>query len=236
MTTEKKVWTETEISRVSAELEGKPPQDVLRWVVDNFETGEFALACSFGAIVLVDMLVKIAPDARIFYIDTGLLFAETLEMKNKVEEKYSITVERYAPAMTLEEMASEHGPELWKRDPDKCCNIRKVVPLKEVLSGLELWITGIRRDQSPTRAGTQVVAIDPLHKLLKVSPLATWSSKQMWEYISANDVPYNALFDKGYPSVGCEPCTKPVKLGEDERSGRWGGHEKTECGLHYNGK
>ncbi len=233
MTMDELVWTDKEISRVNAELEGKEPEEILAWVVDNFDIKEFALACSFGAIVLIDMLVSIAPEARIFYIDTGLLFDETIDMKNKVEQKYGITVERFAPAMTLEEMEREYGPELWKSDPNKCCNIRKVTPLKEALSELKLWITGIRRDQSPTRADTQIFAMDPRHNLLKLSPLAAWSSKQMWEYISANDVPYNALFDKGYPSVGCEPCTRPVKPGEDERSGRWAGHEKTECGLHY---
>ncbi len=233
MTIDESVWTDTEITRANAELEGKEPEEILRWVVDNFELKEFALACSFGAIVLIDMLVKIAPEARIFYIDTGLLFDETIEMKKKVEKKYGITVERFASAMDLGEMERVHGPELWKSDPGKCCDIRKVTPLKEALSELKLWITGIRRDQSPTRADTLVFAFDSRNGLLKLSPLAAWSSKQMWEYISANEVPYNALFDKGYPSVGCEPCTRPVKEGEDERSGRWAGHEKTECGLHY---
>ena len=157
------VWTEAEIARVNAELEGKEPEEILAWVVDNFDIQEFALACSFGAIVLIDMLVKIAPKARIFYIDTGLLFDETIEMKKKVEQKYGITVERFAPAMDLQEMERVHGPELWKSDPSKCCNIRKVTPLREALSGLKLWITGIRREQSPTRADTKVFAIDPRH-------------------------------------------------------------------------
>jgi phosphoadenosine phosphosulfate reductase len=227
-----KIWTEEELKRVSSLLEGKDPREVLSWVVDNFETKAFALACSLGAIVLLDMLVKIKPDARIFYIDTGLHFRETLEMKEKVEEKYGITIERYTAKMTLDEMEREYGPELWKRDPDMCCKVRKVTPLKEVLAGLKLWITGIRRDQSLTRANTPVVGRDQLYGLIKVSPLASWSSKDMWDYIAANDVPYNALIDKGYPSVGCEPCTEQVKPGEDQRSGRWADSEKTECGLH----
>ncbi len=230
--TQDKDWTDTELARVSAELEGKTPQEILRWVVDNFAIEDFALATSLGELTLLDMMVKIEPRARIFCLDTGLHFKETLELKARAEEKYGITIETYSPKMTLEEMEREYGPKLWERDPDECCRIRKVEPLKEVLSGLKLWITGIRRDQAPTRAETPIVGRDAKFGLIKVSPLAAWSTKMVWEYMKENDVPYNALLDQAYPSVGCEPCTSPIVPGEDPRSGRWAGKQKTECGLH----
>lgn len=225
-------WTIDELKKVSDALEEKEPQDALRWVVDNFDTREFALACSFAEIVALDMLLKIKPDARVFYIDTGFLFKETLDVVERVEKRYGIRVERYAPRKTKEEMEKECGPELWKRNPDKCCEICKVEPLKEVLSGLKLWISGIRRYQSPTRADTPIVAWDERNGLIKVSPLAKWTKKQVWDYILEHKLPYNELLDRGYPSIGCEPCTRPVKPGEDPRSGRWAGFDKTECGLH----
>ncbi|MFQ5464352.1 MAG: phosphoadenylyl-sulfate reductase [Thermodesulfobacteriota bacterium] len=227
-----KVWTAEELGKVNDELEGSPPQDVLRWVVDNFAREDFALACSFGEPVLVDMLVKIKPDARIFSLDTGLHFAETLELKDEIERKYGIRIEMYRPKLTLDEMEREYGPELWKRNPDECCRIRKVEPLKEVLSGLKAWITGIRRDQSPTRKNAPVVGIDPKHGLVKVNPLVNWTSRDVWEYLERNGVPYNRLLDQAFASVGCEPCTRPIIPGEDERAGRWDGFAKTECGLH----
>lgn len=226
-----KVWTGEELKKASDSLEGRTPQEILRWVADNFDTGEFALACSFAECVLLDMLVKIKPDARIFYLDTGFLFKETLDVVDRVVKKYGIKVERYAPKVSVEEMKKEHG-ELWKTDPDRCCEIRKVAPLREVLSGLKVWISGIRREQAPTRADTPIIGWDAKYNLIKVSPLAAWTKKQVWDYVCANDVPYNKLLDCGYPSIGCEPCTKPVKPGDDQRSGRWTGREKTECGLH----
>ncbi len=229
-----KTWTEEELKKVSDSLEGKEPEAAIRWVVENFDTRDFSLACSFGAedVALVDMLVRIRPDARIFYLDTGLLFKESLEVKDRLAKKYRIKPERFGPRTTLEEMAKEHGPELWKREPDKCCDIRKMVPLAEALSGLKAWITGIRRDQAPTRANAPVVGWDAKFKLVKINPLVRWTSDDVWNYIRKNDVPYNVLHDNNYPSIGCEPCTKQVKPGEDPRAGRWAGFQKTECGLH----
>ncbi|MBI5286258.1 MAG: phosphoadenylyl-sulfate reductase, partial [Deltaproteobacteria bacterium] len=133
---------------------------------------------------------------------------------------------------TLEGQARVHGDKLWATNPDLCCKIRKIEPLVEALKGLRCWITGIRREQAPTRANTQVVEWDNKFNLVKVSPLVRWTNKDVWDYIHRNDVPYNILHDKNYPSIGCEPCTKPVKPGEDPRAGRWAGQEKTECGLH----
>ncbi len=227
-------WTDEELKKVSESLEGKAPEEAIRWAVENFSTSDLSLACSFGAedVALVDMLVKIKPDARIFYLDTGLLFKESLEVRDRLVEKYGIRPERYGAKSTLEEMAAEHGPELWKSHPDKCCDIRKMVPLAEALSDLKCWITGIRRDQAPTRANAPVVSWDAKFGLVKVNPLVRWTSEDVWNYIKANGVPYNVLHDQNYPSIGCEPCTKPVAPGEDPRAGRWAGFQKTECGLH----
>jgi phosphoadenosine phosphosulfate reductase len=228
-----KVWTPEELAVVDAELESKSPKEVIRWVIDNFAVEDFALACSFKELALLDMLLKEKPDARIFYIDTGFHFKETLELKSKIEELYGITVERRVPEVSLEDMEKIGGPKLWETDPDKCCTIRKVEPLRKVLSALKLWMTGIRRDQGPTRAGISIVSWDVKFGLVKISPLATWTKKEVWDYIVEHDLPYNKLLDNGYPSIGCEPCTHPVVDGEeDDRSGRWSGHKKTECGLH----
>lgn len=225
-------WTAGELDRVASELEGSHPVDVLRWVDDNFSTDEYALACSFGEPILIDMILKVNPRARVFSIDTGLHFPETMALKEKIESKYDIEIECIKPEMSLEEMEEKYGPELWKRDPDKCCKIRKVEPLTRFLKTLRCWITGIRRDQSPTRACAPVVGVDRRYGLVKVNPLVTWTARDVWKYMKENDVPYNELLDKAYPSIGCEPCTEPVRPGEDPRSGRWSGSSKTECGLH----
>ena len=229
-----KVWTEEELKKISGSLEGKAPEEAIKWVVDNFTTGDFALACSFGAedVALVDMLVRIKPDARIFYLDTDLLFKETHDVMDRLIIKYRIKPERYGPEMTLKEMEAKYGPELWKSKPDQCCAIRKLEPLAEAVGGLRAWITGIRRDQAPTRANSPVVGWDAKFNLVKINPLVAWTSEDVWKYIRANDVPYNVLHDQNYPSIGCEPCTKPVMPGEDPRGGRWAGFQKTECGLH----
>ncbi|MBI5561265.1 MAG: phosphoadenylyl-sulfate reductase [Deltaproteobacteria bacterium] len=227
-----KEWTDEELRAVNASLEGKGPDAALRWVVDNFDRDEFALACSFSECVLVDMLVGIRPGARIFYLDTGLLFKETYEVIEKVCCKYGISVERYTPRLTVAEMEREYGPELWKRDPDQCCEIRKTSAMRAALGGLKLWITGLRREESATRASAPIVGRDVRFGIVKVNPIAAWTRKEVWDYIVRNDVPYNPLLDQGYPSIGCKPCTEPVKTGEDERAGRWAGRAKIECGLH----
>lgn len=229
-----KTWTESELKNISESLEGKAPEEAIRWAFENFETKEMSLACSLGAedVVLVDMLVKIKPDARIFYLDTDLLFKETHEVLEKIKERYGVSPERYGAKRSLAEMEQEFGPELWKKEPDKCCDIRKMVPLAEALSNLRCWITGIRRDQAPTRANAPVVSWDAKFGLVKVNPLVRWTTKDVWDYITKNNVPYCTLHDKNYPSIGCEPCTRPVAPGEDPRAGRWAGFQKTECGLH----
>lgn len=229
-----KTWTAADLAAASASLEGKGPEEALRWAFAQFEIEEIALACSFGAedVALVDLIAKIEPKARLFYLDTGFLFPETYELIDRVRAQYPLRMEQVLPALTPEEQAAAHGDALWAREPDVCCGIRKVEPLTMVLGGLTAWITGIRREQSPTRANAQVVEFDTKFNLVKINPLVAWTEKDVWTYITTNNVPYNPLHDQGYPSIGCTHCTRAVKPGEDPRAGRWSGFTKTECGLH----
>ncbi|MGM0713459.1 phosphoadenylyl-sulfate reductase [Brevibacillus parabrevis] len=214
-------------------MEAKLPQDVLVLAVENF-AGNLVLASSFGAedVVLIDMLHKLAPTIPVFYLDTNKHFAETYETRDKLQERYQTKFIQVLPQMTLAEQEEKHGEKLWETDPNLCCQIRKVEPLQRVLSGYGAWITGIRRDQAPTRAHAKKVEWDDKFNLVKFNPLADWTMDQVWEYIHANQVPYNPLHDRYYPSIGCSVCTRPVLPGQDPRAGRWAGFDKTECGLH----
>jgi phosphoadenosine phosphosulfate reductase len=209
-------------------LEASSAQEVLEYMVGSFHPRLY-VACSFQkeASVIMDMLLRIEPGARFFTLDTGLLFPETYETWRKLEDRYGAKVEVYQ-GMSLARQASERGDELWNRDPDGCCGIRKVEPLKEALSQVDGWISGLRRDQSPSRASTAKLHWDTKHGLWKGNPLADWSEKDVWRYIAENDVPYNDLHDRGYSSVGCTHCTLPGS----GRAGRWAGTDKIECGLH----
>lgn len=220
------------VSQKAAELENASPEDILRYAVETFPNITFA--CSFGAedVVLVDMLQKISPKTDIFYLDTDFHFKETYETRDRLEQRYGMKFVQVKPALTPEEQAARHGEELWKSDPNACCNIRKVAPLTQILSKYDAWITGIRRDQAPTRANAKKVEYDTKFGLIKFNPIASWTSEQVWEYIRANDVIYNPLHDNYFPSIGCEYCTRQVMPGEDPRAGRWAGSDKTECGLH----
>lgn len=228
------IWTPEELSAVAQELEPQGAEAVLRWAFQHFEQTEISLACSFGAedVALVDMMTGIRPGARAFYLDTNVLFPETYNVIERIKGKYDVTLDQYLPLLTLEEQADRHGDALWTSDPDACCGIRKVEPLKRALGGLKAWITGIRREQSPTRANAQVVEWDAKFGLVKFNPLVAWTDRDVWKYILEHGVPYNVLHDQGYPSIGCTHCTRPVKPGEDPRAGRWSGFQKTECGLH----
>lgn len=208
---------------------------ILEWAIRKF--GEkLTLACSFGAedIVLVDALQRIPGGKKvdIFYLDTDLHFPETYETRDRLEERYGIQFKRVTPALTLDEQQASYGPALWRQDPNRCCYLRKVQPLEKTLSEYDAWMTGIRREQSPTRRKAQIVEVDQRFRLTKVNPLVHWTSEDVWAYIRERDVPYNPLHDERYPSIGCAPCTRPVHEGEDLRSGRWSGFQKTECGLH----
>lgn len=217
----------------AAELETADPEDVLRWAVDEFGP-DMALATGFGAegCVLVAMLSNISLATRVFYLDTDLHFPETYALRGQLQARYGVRFERRATRLSLDDQAVEHGERLWEREPDLCCQLRKVEPLKEVLSGLRAWVTAIRRDQSPERASVRAVERDERFGLIKVNPLAAWSAIDVWKYIVKYDVPYNPLHDRGYPSIGCVPCTTPVQIGETPRAGRWRGTDKTECGIH----
>lgn len=224
--------TAEEVNKLNEEYLGKSPQEILRLAFDTF--GNIAFACSFGAedVALVDMIVKIKPDAKIFYLDTDVLFDETYLVRDQILAKYSANLIKYSPLLTLEEQAEQHGDNLWATDANACCNIRKVEPLTRALSTLDAWITGIRREQAPTRANAGVIEVDQKFNLIKFNPIALWSDKDVWNYIADNEVPYNKLHDQGYPSIGCIHCTRAVKPGEDPRAGRWADQSKTECGLH----
>jgi phosphoadenosine phosphosulfate reductase len=220
------------IRQKAEEFENASPETVISWAVQTFPNITFA--CSFGAedVVLVDMLQKISPKTDIFYLDTDFHFKETYETRDLMVEKYGLQFIQVKSKLTPEQQTAEHGEELWKSDPTNCCNLRKVEPLTRILSQYEAWITGIRRDQAPTRANAKKVEYDTKFGLVKFNPLASWTSEGVWAYIRANNVVYNPLHDRNYPSIGCEHCTKPVMPGEDPRAGRWAGNEKTECGLH----
>jgi phosphoadenylyl-sulfate reductase (thioredoxin) len=165
-------------------------------------------------------------------LDTGLLFPETYALWRRLEQRYGLRIRAVRPAQTVEQQAAALGPALWERDPDRCCGLRKVEPLRAALSGYRAWISAIRREQTPERAGVAVVARDARFGLVKVSPLAAWTAARVWGYLRAHDVPTNPLHARGYPSIGCQPCTTPVRIGENPRAGRWRGKGKTECGLH----
>ena len=224
------------VAQWADELEAADPQAICAWAVSTFGD-KVALASSFGVedMCLIDMLVRAAPTPRVFYLDTGLLFPETYALADAVAARYGFVPERRRPALTLARQAEHYGDRLWERDPDACCRMRKVEPLGQMLKGLDAWITGIRRDQTPFRAGARVVELDGKFGLIKINPLVRWTTGQVWRYVRQHRVPYNPLHDQGYPSIGCVPCTRPVRLGDDPRAGRWANLDKTECGIHPGG-
>ena len=221
------------LQRFSAELEGKEPQEVLRWAVRQFQPG-LALACSFGGpsgMVILDMVMRIDPTVDVFYLDTDFLFPETYRLRDACEARYGLKPIGYQSLLTPAKQAEQYGEALWSRDPDLCCQLRKVEPNQRALAAKTAWISGMRRDQSKTRAEIAIVEWDAKFNLVKLNPLAAWDERQVWAYIVENGVPYNELHDRGYPSIGCTHCTKPVKPGDDPRSGRWQGFDKVECGI-----
>lgn len=215
------------------EFEGVQPDVILRWALAQFGQ-DVALATGFGleGCVLVSMLAGIDCDARFFYLDTDLLFPETYALRDRLAERYGVRFERRATSLSLAAQAATCGERLWERQPDECCRLRKVEPLREMLSGMRAWITGIRRDQSPARASARVIERDPQFGLVKINPLVAWSARDVWNYVQDNDVPHNALLDHGYRSIGCIPCTTPIQIWEESRAGRWRGRSKVECGIH----
>ena len=223
-----------EIDGAATRFEGRPAGDVLAWAADRFR-GRVVFATGFGAegCVLIDVIARLGLDIELLTLDTGLFFPETYALWRRLEERYGVTIHAIRPAETVEEQARSHGERLWERAPDRCCALRKVAPLEAALAGRSAWVTAIRRDQTKNRTASHAVEFDLRHPgLVKVNPLVTWTSADVAGYVRTHDVPTNPLHDRGYPSIGCEPCTSPVATGEDPRAGRWRGREKTECGLH----
>ncbi|MBV8078378.1 MAG: phosphoadenylyl-sulfate reductase [Planctomycetaceae bacterium] len=210
------------------------PCDIIRWAVEMFYP-RLTMATAFGpeGCIIIHMLAEIEPRVRVFNLETGYQFAETLELRDRIAERYGIEVELVRPDTTVEQYEAQHGGPLYIHQPDQCCHDRKIIPLRRAVAGYDAWISSIRADQSPHRAGASVVGWDAKFGLVKVNPLLSWTQRDVWAFVVANDVPYNPLHDQGYPSIGCWPCTSAVAPGEtDERAGRWAGQAKTECGLH----
>ncbi|MBI2867134.1 MAG: phosphoadenylyl-sulfate reductase [Chloroflexi bacterium] len=234
----------SEVQKLGEAFEPLPAQEVLAWALGRFGD-RVSLASSFGAedMVLTDMLVKLSPKARIFTLDTLRLNKETLELLDETRDRYGVNLEVFYPeTKAANDMVARHGLNLMYESVDNrklCCGIRKVEPLNRALKDLVAWTTGLRREQAPTRAAVAKVEADEAHPgLIKLNPLADWTNDQVWDYIRANKVPYNKLHDKGYPSIGCDPCTRAVKAGEHPRAGRWWWEQDLglkECGLHVAG-
>jgi phosphoadenosine phosphosulfate reductase len=218
----------------SRELEGAPPEAILRFAFATWPRSAISTAFGPEGCALIHMAVEIRPDVPVFTVDTGFLFRESVELRQRFLDRYHINLTVFEGQVSLVEQERLHGPRLYERDTDRCCALRKVEPTGRALLGLDAWIAGLRRDQGKSRAG-----IDVLERyehpdgspLIKVNPLASWTRKETWDYLLAHDVPYNPLLDRGYRSIGCWPCTAAVAEGEDERAGRWGG-KKEECGIH----
>jgi phosphoadenosine phosphosulfate reductase len=217
----------------SAQLEGQSAEDILRWAAGQYAP-KLTCASSLGLedVVMLDLIARLQLPIDVFTLDTGLLFLETYDLKRRLEDRYGVAIRNVVPEFTVAEQAQREGNELWLREPDRCCEMRKVLPLRATLANFDAWITAIRRDQTPERANAPVVGWDGRFGLIKVNPLVRWTFGDVQAYVKKYDVPYNPLHDQSYPSIGCTPCTSPVRLGEDPRSGRWRGKEKTECGLH----
>jgi len=221
------------VEEVQGNAERWSPQQVLGWAFELFGD-DVAIASAFGAegMALIDIASRVRKEFRVFTLDTEFLFPETYSLIDKIEQKYDIKIERVFSLLSPEQQAHVHGAALWAHNPDQCCNLRKVEPLRRKLSHMKAWITSIRRDQTSFRTGARKIEWDEKFGLVKVNPIADWSSKQVWQYLHQRGVPYNALHDRNYPSIGCTHCTRAIQPGEDPRAGRWSGTTKTECGLH----
>ena len=222
-----------ELEGISRSAEQWSPEAVLRWAFSSFQR-DVEIASGFGpeGLVLIDIAARVQLDFRVFTLDTEFLFPETYALIERVEKRYGIQVERLKSVITPEDQEKLHGPALWTHDPDRCCNLRKVEPLRKKLAQLKAWVTSIRRDQTAVRARARKIEWDSNFHLVKINPLADWGSARVWRYIQFYDVPWNPLHDLNYPSIGCTHCTRAIQVGEDPRAGRWPGLNKAECGLH----
>lgn len=228
------------LTSLNDQFRATPPEKALRWALDTFSP-RLVFASSFGVedVAVIDMLSRLEPPTRIITLDTGRLPEETYEVMERIRRRYKLVIESYFPDRdAVEQLERERGFYSFTRSVDErkfCCHIRKIEPLGRALGGSDAWITGLRREQAATRTGVEVVEIDAAHgSIVKLNPLAYWTEQQVWAYVKQHDVPYNALHDRGYPSIGCAPCTRAVQPGEDVRAGRWWWENPTtkECGLH----
>jgi phosphoadenosine phosphosulfate reductase len=220
------------LSLTDPQIEAMPAEEVLRWAYDEF--GErLCLTCSWQkqSSVLVHLVSELGLGIDVIELDTHLFFKETYETREALVARYGLNLIR-PEIITVAEQHKEEGPNLWESDPDRCCHIRKVEPLIRALDPYDAWISGIRRDQSPSRANARKVERSERYGVWKIQPLADWDEEWVWSYIVANDIPYNPLHDAGYRSIGCIPCTRPIRPDEEERAGRWAGSDKLECGIH----
>jgi phosphoadenosine phosphosulfate reductase len=224
----------TDLTELNSRFETAYPQEILSWAAETYGD-KLAVVTSFQptGIVTLHMLSEIAPHTPVLTLDTGLLFPETYALMDELEARLKLNLIRVRPAQTVAEQDAAHGANLWEREPDQCCNLRKTVPLSQALDGYDAWITGLRRDQSAGRSNIPIISWDKKYQNVKLSPFATWTEDMMWTYIHAHELPYNTLHEQNYPSIGCYPCTQPVSPDAvDKRAGRWAKHEKNECGIH----
>lgn len=225
------------VTDANRRLEGAQPHEIVRWALEESGLEKIALASSFQAesVALIDIAVGIRPDLPVMFLETGFHFAETLAFKAQLTERLGLKVWELTGDLTVQEQAERHGGRLYERDPNLCCRINKVEPLNAALRTLDGWLTGLRRDSAPTRADTPIVdqyELEPAKTLVKVSPLANWTKRDVWGYLKERNLPHHPLYDLGFASIGCAPCTRALFAGEDERAGRWAGVEKVECGIH----
>jgi phosphoadenosine phosphosulfate reductase len=229
------VSTESDLRELAAqgaqELHGATAIDLLRWTDENFG-GEYVVASNMQDAVLIDLAAKVRPGVDVLFLDTGYHFAETIGTRDAVSEVYDVNVINVTPEHSVAEQDALVGKNLFARDPNECCRLRKVAPLGKALRGYSAWVTGLRRVESTTRANAPLISFDAAFGLVKVNPLAMWTDQDVEDYIEANNVLVNPLVSDGYPSIGCAPCTAKPAAGADPRSGRWQGNGKVECGLH----
>lgn len=230
--------TTQEVQSLNEQFNTAPTEQILRWAGERFGA-RAAIGTSFQGAGLVMMYLAKQHGLRfpVFTLDTGLLFPETVALKKRLEDFFGYQIETLAPDLTVAQQAAAHGPELWKREPDLCCTMRKVLPLQTRLAGADCWITGLRRQQSDTRSGIGIIELyvadeSTGREIVKLNPMANWSRDAVWEYLRKYGIPYNPLQDRGYRSIGCQPCTSKGGGGENERAGRWVGFNKVECGIH----
>ncbi|MFC5711750.1 phosphoadenylyl-sulfate reductase [Thalassorhabdus alkalitolerans] len=226
--------TQEEVEKVNEELDGRNALDIVKWGYETYGD-DLVYACSLGAegMVLLDLINRVKPGARVVFLDTDFHFKQTYDLLKKVREHFpDLSIESIKPELSVKEQSEQYGDKLWETAPDKCCALRKLEPLEKELSKHKAWMSGLRREQSPTRKNTQFVNIDNRFQSIKIAPLIHWTWDEVWEHIKENNLPYNILHDQNFPSIGCFHCTSAVLDGQDSRSGRWSGSGKTECGLH----